>query len=63
MWPAPQARAHSAFHEHGCILLRSALPLATIEAMHCEYISQFGTLDLAAMRDRRRNRRRTDFFG
>jgi hypothetical protein len=49
--PETEARAHSAFHEHGCILLRSALPLATIEAMHCEYVSQFGTLDLAAMRD------------
>jgi hypothetical protein len=42
--------AHAAFEEHGCVLLRGAFPLATIEAMHSEYVSQFGALDLAAMR-------------
>ena len=47
---ATQATAHAAFLEHGCILLRGAFPLATIEAMHREYVSQLGALDLAAMR-------------
>jgi Phytanoyl-CoA dioxygenase (PhyH) len=42
--------AHAAFEANGCVLLRGAFPLATIEAMHREYISQFGALDLAAMR-------------
>jgi hypothetical protein len=49
--PDTQAAAHAAFHEHGCVLLRGAFPPATIEAMHREYLSQFGTMDLATMRD------------
>jgi len=49
--PDTQAAAHAAFHEHGCVLLRGALPPATIEAMHREYVSQIGTMDLAAMLD------------
>jgi hypothetical protein len=48
--PETEKAAHAAFEEHGCILLRGAFPLATIEAMHREYILQFGALDLAAMR-------------
>src|SRR5258708_2373177 len=48
--PDTQAAAQAAFHEHGCVLLRGALPPATIEAMHREYVAQFGTMDLAAMR-------------
>jgi hypothetical protein len=43
--------ARTAFDEHGCVLLRGAFPVATIEAMHDEYMAQFGGLDLAAMRD------------
>jgi hypothetical protein len=49
--PDTQAAAQAAFHEHGCVLLRGALPPATVEAMHREYVSQFGMMDLAAMRD------------
>jgi phytanoyl-CoA dioxygenase PhyH len=49
--PATEAAALAALHEHGCVLLRGAFPPATIEAMHREYVAQFGTLDLAAMRD------------
>jgi hypothetical protein len=49
--PETEAAAYAAFHEHGCILLRGAFPPATIEAMHREYVSQFGMLDLAEMRD------------
>jgi hypothetical protein len=47
--PETEATAHAAFDEHGCVLLRGMFPPATIEAMHQEYIAQFGTLDLAAM--------------
>jgi len=48
--PETEKVAHAAFEEHGCVLLRGAFPLATVEAMHREYDSQFGALDLAAMR-------------
>jgi hypothetical protein len=47
--PETERAAHAAFHEHGCVLLRGVFPLSTIEAMHREYVSQFGALDLAAM--------------
>jgi ectoine hydroxylase-related dioxygenase (phytanoyl-CoA dioxygenase family) len=47
--PETEAAAHAAFDEHGCVLLRGIFPPATIEAMHQEYVAQFGTLDLAAM--------------
>jgi len=49
--PETEAAAHAAFREHGCTLLRGAFPLATIEAMHREYVAQFGVMDLAAMRE------------
>src|ERR1700730_5162104 len=49
--PETDGAAHAAFHEHGCVLLRGAFPSATIEAMHNEFVSQFGTLDWAAMRE------------
>ena len=48
--PETEKVAHAAFDKHGCVLLRGAFPLATIEAMHREYVAQFGTMDLAAMR-------------
>jgi ectoine hydroxylase-related dioxygenase (phytanoyl-CoA dioxygenase family) len=41
--------AYAAFEQNGCVLLRGAFPLAIIEAMHGEYVSQFGALDPAAM--------------
>jgi hypothetical protein len=47
--PATEAAARAALDAHGCILLRGAFPPATIAAMHGEYVSQFGMLDLAAM--------------
>src|ERR1700730_11804623 len=47
--PETDGAAHAAFHEHGCVLLRGAFPSATIEAMHREFVSQFGTLDWTAM--------------
>jgi ectoine hydroxylase-related dioxygenase (phytanoyl-CoA dioxygenase family) len=47
--PATEKAARAAFEQHGCVLLRGAFPLATVEAMHREYDSQFGGLDSAAM--------------
>ena len=47
--PATEAAARAALDEHGCILLRGAFAPAIIEAMHGEYVSQLGRLDLAAM--------------
>jgi ectoine hydroxylase-related dioxygenase (phytanoyl-CoA dioxygenase family) len=47
--PETEAAAHAAIDENGCVLLRGMFPPATIEAMHQEYVAQFGTLDLAAM--------------
>jgi hypothetical protein len=48
--PDTQAAAHAALHEHGCVLLRGAIPSVTVEAMHREYVAQLGAMDLAAMR-------------
>jgi hypothetical protein len=47
--PATEQAARAAFEQNGCVLLRGAFPLATIEAMHREYVAQFGALDLPAM--------------
>jgi Phytanoyl-CoA dioxygenase (PhyH)/SEC-C motif len=47
--PETEAAAQAAFREHGCVLLRGMFPPAAIEAMHREYLAQFGTLDMAAM--------------
>jgi len=46
-----ESAALAAFHEHGCVLLRGAFPLATVEAMHGEYVTQCGWLDSAAMQE------------
>jgi Phytanoyl-CoA dioxygenase (PhyH)/SEC-C motif len=50
--PDTEGAAHAAFHEHGCVLLRGAFAPAAIDAMHGEYVAQFGMLDSAAMRER-----------
>jgi len=47
--PETESAAHAAFREHGCILLRGAFPPAAVEAMHREYVAQFGALDCDAM--------------
>src|SRR5260221_1453723 len=47
--PETEAAAHAAFREHGCVLLRGMFTPDTVEAMHGEYVAQFGTLDMAAM--------------
>jgi hypothetical protein len=47
--PETEAAAHAAFREHGCVLLRGMFPPATVEALHQEYVAQFGTLDVDAM--------------
>ena len=48
--PETESAALAAFQEHGCVLLRGALPVSTIEAMHQEYVAQFGTMGVAEMR-------------
>jgi hypothetical protein len=48
--PQAEAAAYAAFDTHGCVLLRGAFPLATIEAMHRDYVAQVGALDLIGMR-------------
>jgi hypothetical protein len=48
--PQTEEAAHAAFRENGCLLLRGAFPPAIIDAMHREYVAQFGALDLAGMR-------------
>jgi Phytanoyl-CoA dioxygenase (PhyH)/SEC-C motif len=50
--PDTDGRARAALHIHGCVLLRGAFPTATVEAMHREFLSQFGILDVAEMRNR-----------
>ena len=47
--PETASAAHAAFDQHGCVLLRGAFPVATVEAMHREYMAQFGTLDWTGM--------------
>jgi hypothetical protein len=47
--PETEAAAYAAFREHGCVLLRGMFPPATIEALHREYVAQFGALDVTAM--------------
>lgn len=48
--PATESAAVAAFREHGCVLLRGALPLAAIEAMHKDYEAQFGAMGADGMR-------------
>ena len=50
--PDNDEKARTAMHVHGCVLLRGAFSPATVEAMHREYVAQYGGLDVAAMRDR-----------
>jgi hypothetical protein len=50
--PDNDASARAAMQLHGCILFRGAFAPATVDAMHREYVAQFGTLDLAEMQKR-----------
>lgn len=50
--PQNDGKARIAMHAHGCVLLRGAFPLATVEAMHREYIAHFGSLNSTEMRSR-----------
>jgi hypothetical protein len=43
------SRASAAFDEHGCVLLRGAFAPAIVEAMHRDYLAQFGSLDWTGM--------------
>ncbi len=49
--PATESAAHAAFMTHGCVLLRGAFQRGTVEAMHHEFVRQFGTIDLPRMRE------------
>jgi hypothetical protein len=44
-----EAAAYAAVHQHGCVLMRGAFSPAAIEAMHREYVAQFGEFDVDAM--------------
>jgi len=46
-----ERRAHAAFHEHGCVLLRGAMPTTSIDALHRDYVSRYGALDARAMQN------------
>jgi len=48
--PETESAAVAAFHEHGCVLLRGALPVTIVEAMHADYLAQFGAMGAAGMR-------------
>jgi hypothetical protein len=47
--PETAAAANATFREHGCVLLRGALPPSVIDDMHGEFGARFGALDLPAM--------------
>jgi Phytanoyl-CoA dioxygenase (PhyH)/SEC-C motif len=49
--PQTEAAAHAAFGTHGCVLLRGVFAPATAEAMHREFATQFGAIDLLRMRE------------
>jgi Phytanoyl-CoA dioxygenase (PhyH) len=52
--PNTASAAYASLQVHGCVLLRGAFAPATIEAMHAEYLAQFGAMDSAAMEDQAR---------
>ena len=47
--PETEAAARAALAEHGCVLLRGALPVAAVAAMHREFVARFGSLNYVAM--------------
>jgi hypothetical protein len=47
--PETAAVATATFREHGCVLLRGALPPSLIEDMYGEFVARFGGMDLPAM--------------
>jgi hypothetical protein len=49
--PGSERDAHAAFREHGCVLLRGALPRPAIEAMFNEYSARYGALNAQGMQD------------
>jgi hypothetical protein len=46
---ATASAAHAALGEHGCVQLRGALPIAAVDAMHRDYMAQFGRMDFTTM--------------
>jgi hypothetical protein len=54
--------AYASLQVHGCVLLRGAFPPATIDAMHEEYLAQFGAIDSLAMEQQARKPPPNRFF-
>jgi hypothetical protein len=48
--PETESAAVEALRGHGCVLLRGALPVTTVEAMHADYLAQYGVMGAAEMR-------------
>jgi hypothetical protein len=49
-----QRQAHAAFRQHGCLLVRGALPVSLIDAMRAEFDARYGALGLAGMLEQSR---------
>jgi hypothetical protein len=47
--PNKASAAYASLQVNGCVLLQGAFAPATIEAMHAEYVAQFGAMDSGAM--------------
>ena len=47
--PETEREANRALREHGCVLLRGALPIETVDSMHQEFMSRYGSLDATSM--------------
>jgi hypothetical protein len=54
--PESQRDAHAAFHRHGCLLVRDALPVPVIDDMRDEFEARYGKLGLAGMMAQSRRR-------
>jgi hypothetical protein len=52
--PEALRAAHSAFRQHGCLLVRGALPVPLIDAMRAEFDARYGALGLSGMREQSR---------
>ena len=48
--PETEGAAVEALREHGCVLVRGVLPTSTVDAMHADFLSQFGGMGAAEMR-------------
>jgi hypothetical protein len=49
--PESERDAHAAFREHGCVLLRGALPRPAVAAMLDEFVARYGALEARGMQE------------